>query len=346
MFDGAPLIVIAQALRALGFVLELAVPHDAPSFASPFFLVVIAFPIEMLGFFDLSRRTRGLARGLARVLWVVPLLAVAAMIVGGYITGSGSFAQTTSRWVYAGDSLVGVIALWTTARRGAALAIGALVITLVVTVAPILELGVIHAFVRATGIAGELLLVVVPPVLSGVLAVFAGRAADPVPFDLAKTRRSLMRAPLPIAALATMPILVLTGSDSTSVFALVAILGCLLLVIPAFRIRARSRLAYVTIVLAVYAAGSIPMMAAVSSMYDDVAPFDVAILAALGALLFAVARRRYAIAFVVIAVLAIALHGRKISVMCELAAELGAAFALVSTGGALRDAPTVADVFA
>ncbi len=348
MFEGAPLIVFAQVLRALSFLLAIASPTRAPSFVSPTFVFLVAFAIELLGFFDLSQRTHGTARALTRLMWRLPLLAIAAVLVDGIVenTVSPSIASV-ARWLYAGEILLGVIALWTTARRGASLAIGAFVLSFAVYVLPVFKLGLIDAFVRATGVVGKGLLSVGPLVLSAVLAIFAGRAADPVPFDLVKARRSLLRAPVPIVAIAAIPIAVLSGHDPRNASSIVAILGCLLLVIPAFRIRARSRLAYAAIVLAIYAACSVPSVAAASSMYDYVATgFDVAILAALGVLLFAVARTRYAIAVVAIAVLAIALHGRVIGVMCELAAELGAAFALVGAGGALRDAPTVADVFA
>jgi hypothetical protein len=347
---GAPLLVIAQLLRAFGYLI-LILDRDLDIDVSVVGLFVIgAFVVEMLGYLDLSYRTRGGTRALLRMLALAPLVLVAVIFVIGFVgrTSRVDLPAAAYTWCYAGDLLAGALALYLVARRGIALAIGAAVLLLMSSVMPRFAPELLSELLHATGLAGALLLVGGPIVLLGVLAMLAGRAVPPAAFDAAGARRSLKRSVVAIAALAVLPIIVLAGGEQLGGIAVVAALGCLLLAAPAYRLRTRTSFAYVAVVVAILAAGAFAVAAASGRRsYDRTSLLaDIALLVAPGALLVAAARRRHAIAFGVVAVAAIALHGHTLGLALELAADVVAGVALVAAGRALQDAPTVADVFA
>ncbi|HEY3803041.1 MAG TPA: hypothetical protein VGL61_10565 [Kofleriaceae bacterium] len=337
---GAPLLVIAQALQAVAYLLDRAIPRDISRMFSPSLIMITALVLEMLGFLDLSYRTRGAARVLTRALAVVPILMIAAVAIGATI--DHDLSRVLAQWAYALYACFAVIALWLVARRAGTVAVGALALVFFVNVVPRFQLGIVNRLLRGSGVAGELLLVYGSLALFGVLAVFAGRAADPVRFDHARTRRSLVRAPIAIALLAAPTIVELFGDEPAAAAVVAAFFGGTLLAFPAYRMRTRSIGALVAVVLAIYAA---LLFGDAHDTHTSVIR-DVVVLAAIGSLVVGVARRRYVIAFAVIGAAALALHGRPISLALELAAEVVAAVALVGAGRALKDAPTVAEVFA
>ena len=356
-----PLLVSAQGVRLFAYIVALVAQSGwwtAPDAVSPQALLVVAILIELLGYLDLSFRTTGVARVVFRMLALAPGFYVVLVFAVNFSTSTVDTTRTIGGfavWAYAAHMLGGIVALWLTARRVHAVAVAALVLSAFGTVVPQLDRELVREVLTATGLPGQGLLVFGPPVLVGVLAIFAGKSAEPLSIATARVGRTLGRAPLGLIALAIWAIVQLAssveGNRAAPVFAFV---GLALLVIAAYRARVLRGIA--ATVIASYAL-VVVMVAVVGSARERVelpASATAAIVAAIAALVIvavraAPARRRIvaAIAFGGSGIAAIALP-YDAGTLALLVAEAAAMYVLRNAGRELAVVPqaTVADVFA
>ena len=353
-----PLLVSAQLLRIVGYALALFGVDwvQLPALVSPTSFIGAAFMVETLGYLDLSFRTSGAAKVLLRLLVAAPLLYVAfAIAAGAGSVDSASMLASFVAWAYAADVIVGVIAMWLVARRMHAVAVAALVLAAFELIVPRFASEWVREMLAATGIAGEGLLVFGVPILIGVLALFAGKAAEPLSIDRARAGRTLRRAPLGIVFLAIWAIVEMSGNDDANVAAFFTFVGLGLLVIAAYR--ARSLRAAAAPIVVAYAMVNV-LVALVGIVRDHGAlprSAHAAIVAAIAALVIVAVRaapatRRIVAAsiFGVLGVASFAMPSLPAVAACMLGAELAAIYVLRSAGRELAIVPetTVADVFA
>jgi hypothetical protein len=294
---GAPLIVGAQLIRIAAFALQLAHVLDGRTSAVAL-LAGGSIVVEMLGFLDLSYRTTGAARIVARSIAVVPILA--ALVFGAI--DRDALAPGAAAWAYAIFACSVVAALWLAAPRHHVLAAAAAALVVLTDVVPRLQVDIIYRIVHATGSLGIGVLVFGPSVLVGVLALLVGRTLPVLRIEPARIARTLRRSPIMLAPFVVGAVVALAGAPVNAIEWL-GVLGNLLAAVTGYRMRTRSRAAFVPCIVAVIAL--VADIAAAPHDRGEVAVVVAAAMFAAPCALVAVhARIRYAIAIAALAVVA------------------------------------------
>jgi hypothetical protein len=352
-----PLLVSAQAVRVLAYLVALLSRSgwDPPPAIAPTALLLVAILIEILGYLDLSFRTAGAARIVLRLLAIAPVFyivlafALGATMNRAEVGSIGSFAA----WAYSIHVLGGIVGLWLGARRMHAIALAAFALSLFGTVMTQLAPELLRTVLSATGLFGQGLLLFAPPVLIGILAIFAGESAEPLSIDTARAGRTLRRAPFGIAALAVWAIIVLV-SDAVEVAACFAFVGMGVVVIAAYRARALRGTAATVITAYGLVVVILSVLTSARAHLEPPTSSYAAIVAAIGALMLVAVRAApsrprilAAIVFGALGVASLVLRMPEVDGVL-FAAELLAMYVLRSAGRELAVVPpqTVADVFA
>jgi hypothetical protein len=359
--SGAPLIVVAQLLRIVGYAMQLARLNDLGGI-TPFQLFGLSIVVEIFGFLDLSYRvTSSAARVVARLIALLPIVGIAIAVA----TRSTTTSLESGAWAYAAYSALCIACLWLASRRHVISAIAAALVVLT-QVVPRFDDRMLQAIFTSTGMIGILALVAGPTVLQAVLALLIGRDLPALRIDAERIGRTLRRSWLALALLAIAAVVELAGGDPLLVVA-ICVFANLALVAIGYRTRTRSPGALAACIAPMF---GFVVDAAATTMpsLHDTAAVPVLLVATLFvapfALVAAHAKLRYAIAIAVLAVAAMVLGlnadptfaarstatiDRVLVGAFALVSWLIATIALRAAGRAIElrpPAPTVAEVFA
>jgi hypothetical protein len=355
---GVPLIVSAQLIRIVAFILEFGHVLGGRGITLAT-LAGASIVIEIFGFLDLSYRTRGAARAVARSIAVMPLVVAVVSFVCGALGRDPTPA--IEEWAYTVFACLVVAALWLASSQHHVLAGATAALVAFTNIVPRLHAGIIYSMMEVAGRLGIWLLVFGPPALVAVLAWVVGRTLPTLRIEPARIVRTLRRAPISLAPLAVAAILVLAGGAVGAIDWLGA-LGNVLLAITGYRTRTRSVAAFVPCIVALLAM-SADGVAASHDRGEVAVPVAAALFAAPFALVAVHARYRYAVAITALAIVAMfaawnAAASTSTAATVELchvligataiAACIIASFALRAAArvAATTPEPTVAEVFA
>ena len=293
-----PLLVVPEIARLVWLTLAVAPLLFDTRWDSwwPLLLAYAAMPVAALGQLELARRTHGAARVLA---WIsaatLPLYVVAAVATSELAELAP--AQLAVAWpafegLSAAQAVTGIAAMWLAAeRRLAFVAVCAVPGLLGVTEAPIPGLARALEAVANIHVALAFAVLGSGPLLALVLAVRAGRHAEPLALDPARAGRALGRAWIAIAVLAVPAIYLSIGGETLAIPFAFRTIGVALASVAVYRARAIAPWAFASAIGALFVAGFVGFDRDTTFMMRQLTPQYPVIAIALAAIVLGAAHR-------------------------------------------------------